>query len=128
MHIYLTIIVNIKTGTFIIGSLGIIMGSILLAPMSVFLEYHSFYVTQFVTSGRDSGKLMDDDQVRPWPLYLSSDRVWWYQVPKMEFFSKMLFTILLSLDVLYILACVLLLVGVAAIKHMMMMPWLIWVN
>ena len=49
-------------------------------------------------------------------------------MPKMEFFSKMLFTILLSLDVLYILACVLLLVGVAAIKHMMMMPWLIWVN
>ena len=44
------------------------MGSILLAPMSVFLEYHSFYVTQFVTSGRDSGKLMDDDQVRPWLL------------------------------------------------------------
>merc|ERR550532_606538 len=38
----------------------------------------------------------------------------------------MLFSILLSLDVLYILACVLLLVGVAAIKHMMMMPWLIW--
>ena len=46
----------------------------------------------------------------------------------MEFFSKMLFTILLALDVLYILACVLLLVGVAAVKHIMMMPWLIWVN
>ena len=79
--------------------------------MSVFLEYHSFYVTQFVASGRDSGKFVDDDQV-----------------PKMEFFSKMLFTILLALDVLYILACILLLVGVAAVKHIMMMPWLIWVR
>lgn len=100
---------SLKTGTFVLGSLGIILGAILLAPMSVFLEYHSFYVTQFVASGRDSGKFVDDDQV-----------------PKMEFFSKMLFTILLALDVLYILACVLLLVGVAAVKHIMMMPWLIW--
>lgn len=105
------ICVNIKTGTFIIGSLGIILGASLLAPISVFLEYHSFYVTQFVASGRDSGKFVDDDQV-----------------PKMEFFSKMLFSILLSLDVLYILSCVLLLVGVVAIKHIMMMPWLIWTS
>ena len=55
--------VNIKTGTFIIGSLGIILGGSLLAPMSVFLEYHSYYVTQFVATGRDSGKFVDDDQV-----------------------------------------------------------------
>ena len=53
-----------KTGTFVLGSLGIILGAILVAPMSVFLEYHSFYVTQFVASGRDSGKFVDDDQVR----------------------------------------------------------------
>jgi len=109
LHIYLTIIVNIKTGTFIIGSLGIIMGSILLAPMSVFLEYHSFYIATFVTSGRDTAKLDDAE------------------VPKMEFFSKILFSILLSLDVIYILSCVLLLVGVVAVKHIMMIPWLIYV-
>merc|ERR1719414_692711 len=101
--------INIKTGTFIIGSLGIILGGSLLAPMSVFLEYHSFYVTQFVATGRDSGKFVDDDQV-----------------PKMEFFSKMLFSILLSLDVIYIFSCVLLLAGVLAIRHLLMMPWLIW--
>ena len=42
----------------------------------------------------------------------------------MEFFSKILFSILLSLDVIYILSCVLLLVGVVAVKHIMMIPWL----
>ena len=46
----------------------------------------------------------------------------------MEFFSKMLFSILLSLDVIYIFSCVLLLAGVLAIRHLLMMPWLIWVN
>ena len=42
----------------------------------------------------------------------------------MEFFSKILFSILLSLDVIYILSCILLLVGVTAVKHIMMIPWL----
>ena len=68
----------------------------------------------------------------------------------MAFFSKMLFSILLSLDVIYIFSCILLLVGVAAVRsdktlqqkfkilftihltfiyarHMLMMPWLIYV-
>ena len=57
--------INIRTGTFILGTVGIIMGAIFLAPMSVFLDHHSFYVTQFVTSEREAGKFMDDDQVRP---------------------------------------------------------------
>jgi len=102
--------INIRTGTFILGTVGIIMGAIFLAPMSVFLDHHSFYVTQFVTSEREAGKFMDDDQV-----------------PRMAFFSKMLFSILLSLDVIYIFSCILLLVGVAAVRHMLMMPWLIYV-
>jgi len=102
--------INIRTGTFILGTVGIIMGAIFLAPMSVFLDHHSFYVTQFVSSEREAGKFMDDDQV-----------------PRMAFFSKMLFSILLSLDVIYIFSCIFLLVGVAAVRHMLMMPWLIYV-
>jgi len=101
--------VSLRTGTLIIGLIGIILGAILIAPMSVFLEYHSFYIATFVTSGRDTAKLDDAE------------------VPKMEFFSKILFSILLSLDVIYILSCVLLLVGVVAVKHIMMIPWLIYV-
>jgi len=103
------ICVSLRTGTLIIAILGIILGAILIAPMSVFLEYHSFYIATFVTSGRDTAKLDDAE------------------VPKMEFFSKILFSILLSLDVIYILSCVLLLVGVTAVKHIMMIPWLIYV-
>ena len=63
--------INIRTGTFILGTVGIIMGAIFLAPMSVFLDHHSFYVTQFVTSEREAGKFMDDDQVRPRHSYVS---------------------------------------------------------
>jgi len=102
--------VNIRTATFILGTVGIILGGVALAPMSVFLEHHSFYVTQFVISEREAGLSMDDNEV-----------------PRVAFFSKMLFSILLSLDVIYILSCVLLLVGVAAVRHMLMMPWLIYV-
>lgn len=103
------ICVSLRTGTLLIAIMGIILGAILIAPMSVFLEYHSFYIATFVTSGRDTAKLDDAE------------------VPKMEFFSKILFSILLSLDVIYILSCVLLLVGVVAVKHIMMIPWLIYV-
>ena len=45
----------------------------------------------------------------------------------MAFFSKMLFSALLSLDVVFILACVLLLAGIATSKHMLILPWLVFV-
>ena len=44
----------------------------------------------------------------------------------MAFFSRVFFTVLLSLDVIYILSCVLLLVGVSTSRHMMMLPWLVF--
>ena len=43
--------------------IGIIVGATLLAPMAVFLDYHSYYITQFVASERVSGNYIDDDQV-----------------------------------------------------------------
>ena len=91
--------INIRTGTFIIGSLGIIFCSFLAAPMSIFLEHHAEYVNGYVSSEREVGKSMDD-----------------VQVPMMALFSKVLFSVVLSLDVIYILSCVLLLAGVAAVK------------
>ena len=33
-------------------------------PMAVFLDYHSYYITQFVASERVGGNYIDDDQVR----------------------------------------------------------------
>lgn len=98
-----------RTGSFVLGSLGIIIGATLLAPMAVFLDYHSYYITQFVASERVGGNYIDDDQV-----------------PKMEFFSKMLFSVLLSLDVIFVLSCVLLLAGIAGTRHLLMLPWLIF--
>ena len=56
------ICVSLRTGALIIGIMGIILGAILIAPMSVFLEYHSFYIATFVTTGRDTAKL-DDAEV-----------------------------------------------------------------
>jgi len=94
-----------------LGTLGIIIGATLLAPMAVFLDFHSYYVTQFVASERVSGNYIDDDQV-----------------PKMAFFSKMLFSALLSLDVIYIFACVFMLVGIATTKHLFILPWLVFVG
>ena len=64
------ICVSLRTGTLIIGIMGIILGAILIAPMSVFLEYHSFYIATFVTSGRDTAKL-DDAEVRDIVFHLS---------------------------------------------------------
>ena len=63
------ICVSLRTGTLIIAILGIILGAILIAPMSVFLEYHSFYIATFVTSGRDTAKL-DDAEVIDQCLYI----------------------------------------------------------
>jgi len=98
-----------RTGSFVLGTVGIILGATLLAPMAVFLDYHSYYITQFVASERVGGNYIDDDQV-----------------PKMEFFSKMLFTALLALDVIFVLSCVLLLAGIAGTRHLLMLPWLVF--
>jgi len=98
-----------RTGSFVLGTVGIIIGATLLAPMAVFLDYHSYYITQFVASERVGGNYIDDDQV-----------------PKMEFFSKMLFTALLALDVIFVLSCVLLLAGIAGTRHLLMLPWLVF--
>jgi len=99
-----------RTGSFILGTIGIIIGATLLAPMAVFLDFHSYYVTQFVASERVGGNYIDDDQV-----------------PKMAFFSKMLFSALLSLDVIYIFSCIFLLAGIATTRHMLILPWLVFV-
>ena len=68
-----------RTGSFVLGTVriilivliilvliqvGIIIGATLLAPMAVFLDYHSYYITQFVASERVGGNYIDDDQVR----------------------------------------------------------------
>jgi len=100
---------NIRTGTFVLGTLGIILGGLFLAPASEFLNHHAYYVTEYVKSEREMGKSMDDDEI-----------------PRMAFFSRVFFTVLLSLDVIYILSCVLLLVGVSTSRHMMMIPWLVF--
>jgi len=100
---------NIRTGTFVLGSLGILLGGLLLAPVAEFLNHHGYYVTEFVKSERDIGKSMDDDEI-----------------PKMAFFSRVFFTTLLSLDVIYILSCALLLGGVSAARPLLMLPWLIF--
>ena len=52
-----------RTGSFVLGTVGIILGATLLAPMAVFLDYHSYYITQFVASERVGGNYIDDDQV-----------------------------------------------------------------
>ena len=101
---------NLRTGTMVLSSLGIILGGLLLAPMVTFLDYHSYYVTQFVTAEREAGRTMDDDLV-----------------PHVAFFSKMFFSVCLVLDVLWILCCVLLQAGVAATSHLLILPWIIFV-
>jgi len=103
--------VSPRTGSFILATLGIVFGAVLLAPMAVFLDFHGYYVTHYVADARVAGNYIDDDQV-----------------PKMEFFSKLLFSILLALDVIFILSSVLMLAGLAATKHILLLPWLCFVG
>ena len=123
-----------RTGSFVLGTVriilivlivlvilvliqvGIIIGATLLAPMAVFLDYHSYYITQFVASERVGGNYIDDDQVREFLRKTNLCHERGSQVPKMEFFSKMLFTALLALDVIFVLSCVLLLAGIAGTR------------
>ena len=108
-----------RTGSFVLGTVGIILGATLLAPMAVFLDYHSYYITQFVASERVGGNYIDDDQVNFFVtkyVFTQTLTYMYAQVPKMEFFSKMLFTALLALDVIFVLSCVLLLAGIAGTR------------
>ena len=109
----IVIIVLIILVILVLIQVGIIIGATLLAPMAVFLDYHSYYITQFVASERVGGNYIDDDQVREFLRKTNERRS---QVPKMEFFSKMLFTALLALDVIFVLSCVLLLAGIAGTR------------
>ena len=111
--IIIVLIVLIVLITLVLIQVGIIIGATLLAPMAVFLDYHSYYITQFVASERVGGNYIDDDQVLRKTNLCHERRS---QVPKMEFFSKMLFTALLALDVIFVLSCVLLLAGIAGTR------------
>ena len=55
--------VSPRTGSFILATLGIVFGAVLLAPMAVFLDFHGYYVTHYVADARVAGNYIDDDQV-----------------------------------------------------------------
>jgi len=96
-----------QTAAFALGSWGILAGSIFMSPIIAFLEDHSFYITQFARIQRENNNYMDDERV-----------------PQMVLYSKILYSALLAIDVIYIFSCILLLVGIAAKKHLLIVPWL----
>jgi len=101
---------DLKTGAAVLSMLGIVAGVLLLVPMAVFLDHHDYYVTHYVTSEREAGRTMDEVS----------------EVPSMAFFSQVFFSTCLSLDVVWIFCCILLMTGVTAVKHKMMLPSLIY--
>jgi len=101
--------VSPQTATFVLGSIGILASCTVLAPLVVFLEHHNYYITQFNRIQREGGNYMDDDQV-----------------PIIVMYSKVLYSVLLSTDIVYVFSCILLLVGVACKRHLLMIPWLVY--
>jgi len=100
---------SLKTGTVILGCLGIIVFVLALVPHSIILQNHDFYINNFVVEQRSDGERDLRDS----------------EIPEIEHFSKIASGILVAYDTIFIFSSIFLIAGVSAEKRFLLVPWLV---
>jgi len=100
---------SLKTGTVILGCLGIILFVLALVPHSIILQNHDFYMKHFVIQQRAE----EENDIRD------------SEIPDIQQFSKIASAVLVAYDTVFIFSSIFLIAGVSAEKRFLLVPWLV---
>merc|ERR1739844_165166 len=98
-----------RTGSVVLGGLGIIMAVLMIVPPCLILESHEYYFNEFIREQKTYGgvDIRDED------------------IPAIKSFNKVTLATFVAYLVIFTFASILMLAGVAARKSFLLVPWLI---
>merc|ERR1712018_825112 len=98
-----------KTGSVVLGCMGIIMAVLLIVPPCLILESHEYYFNEFIKHQKVYGgtDIRDED------------------IPAMKYFNKVTLASFVAYLVLFAFASILMISGVTARKSYLLIPWLV---
>lgn len=98
-----------RSGTVILGCFGILFSVLSMVPHVLILQHHEYYIGEFVKQQRSTGvrDIGDDD------------------IPNIEYFSRMTWSFLVAVDVIFTFDSILLITGVACERRYFLIPWLV---
>ena len=119
-----------RTGTLILGGLGLFVFSIYLVPQTMVLKNHSYHMNQFVKSQRIVGGqylfcIWNFYKYR----YCTQERIVSdvkdEDIPAMISFNKVISSVCVVFGALFIVSSILMLVGVTTSRKYLLIPWLV---
>merc|ERR1739846_51658 len=98
-----------RTGSVVLGGLGIIMAVLMIVPPCLILESHEYYFNEFIREQKTYGgvDIRDED------------------IPAIKKFNKVTLATFVAYLVMFTFASILMLAGVAGRKSFLLVPWLI---
>merc|ERR1712223_439386 len=98
-----------RTGSVVLGGLGIIMAVLMIVPPCLILESHEYYFNEFIREQKTYGgvDIRDED------------------IPAIKKFNQVTLATFVAYLVIFTFASILMLAGVAARKSFLLVPWLI---
>merc|ERR1711936_1157677 len=98
-----------RTGSVVLGGLGIIMAVLMIVPPCLILESHEYYFNEFIREQKTYGgvDIRDED------------------IPAIKNFNKVTLATFVAYLVMFTFASILMLAGVAGRKSFLLVPWLI---
>jgi len=101
--------VSPRTGSVVLGGLGIIMAVLMIVPPCLILESHEYYFNEFIREQKTYGgvDIRDED------------------IPAIKNFNKVTLATFVAYLVMFTFASILMLAGVAGRKSFLLVPWLI---
>lgn len=100
---------TLKTGTVILGCLGILFAVLSIIPPCLLLEDHGYYINEYIKKSRANQE--DDIRDEEIPYLISFDRKIWASI--------------IAYNVIFTLVSMLLITGVAAEKKVLLIPWMV---
>jgi len=100
---------NPKTGSVVLGCLGIILSVLLIVPPCLILESHDYYFGEFIKQQKAYGGVDYDDE----------------DIPAIKYFNKVFLASFVAYLVLFTFASILMISGIAGRKSWLLVPWLV---
>lgn len=98
-----------KTGSLVLGSLGVIFSILMIVPPCLILESHDFYFNEYIRQQKSYGgvDIRDED------------------IPGIKFFNKVSLSSFVAYLVIFTFASILMMSGVAVRRSFLIVPWLV---
>lgn len=98
-----------KTGSLVLGSVGVILSILMIVPPCLILESHDFYFNEYIRQQKSYGgvDIRDED------------------IPGIKLFNKVSLSSFVAYLVIFTFASILMISGVAARRSFLLIPWLV---